>query len=145
MAIKTYDPKANVVTLGGLILGGFAENKFLSVKRVTDTFSDQVGASGEVARSKSNDRRGEIELTTLASSATNDALSALAILDEQTGSGVGAFQLSDANGTTLVHAANAWIARMPDTELAKEVGETNWKIRCDSVDIFRGGLVTGGV
>lgn len=145
MSMRTYDPKANVVTLGNLILQGFAENKFLSAKRVTDTFSDQVGCSGEVARSLSNDRRGEIEFTTVAFSPTNDLLSDLAQLDELTGQGVGAFQLQDFNGTTLLHAPNAWITRYPDTELAKEAGETVWKIRCDSLDVFRGGTIVGGI
>ena len=145
MAIKTYDPKANVITLGPLILQGFAENKFLSAKRVTATFSTQVGASGEVARSKSNDRRGQVTLTTIASSITNDALSALAILDEQTGGGVGAFQVVDLNGTTLLHAQNAWVSKMPDTELGKELGETEWMIECDSLDVFRGGIIPGGI
>ena len=144
MAIKTYDPKANVITLGGLILQGFAENKFLSAKRTSATFTTQIGASGEVARTKSNDRRGEITFTTLASSSTNDALSALALLDEQTGAGVGAFQLQDANGTTLLHAANAWVSKYPDTELGKELGETEWMISCDSLDVFRGGTSTVG-
>ncbi len=145
MAIATYDPKANTITLGNLILGGFAENKFLTIKRKSATFTSQVGASGEVARSKSNDRRGEITFTTIASSPTNDALSALAVLDEQTGGGVGPFQLLDLNGTTLVHAANAWITKYPDKELAKEVGEVEWMIECDSIDIFVGGELPGGI
>jgi hypothetical protein len=145
MAIATYDPKANVATLGNLILGGYAENKFISAKRKTPTFSSQVGADGKVARSKSNDRRGEVTLTLLAASTTNDALSNLAILDEQTGAGVGPFQLQDLNGTTLIHGANAWITKMPDTELAKELGEVEWMIEVDSMDVFRGGLALGGI
>lgn len=143
MAIATYDPKANTITLGTLILSGFAENKFLSAKRKTATFSSQVGCSGEVARTKSNDRRGEITFTTLASSPTNDALSNLLELDENTGGGVGPFQLADLNGTTLLHAFNAWLTKAPDTELAKELGEVEWVIEVDSLDVFRGGNIPG--
>jgi hypothetical protein len=136
---RTYDPKAYVVSIGALILGGFAPDKWLSAKRKTALFTSTAGASGEVARSKMNDARGEIEFTTLASSATNDVLSALVLLDDESGQGVGPFQLADLNGTTLLHAPNAWIVGYPDTELAKEIGEVPWKIECDVLAIFRGG------
>ena len=145
MAVKTYDPKANVISVGNLLISGFAENKFLSAKRMEKTFDSKAGCDGEVARSKMNDRRGEVELTLLASAASNDALSALAQLDEQTGGGVGPFQLSDQNGTTLLHSPNCWIEKYPDTELAKDVGEAMWMITCDSLDVFRGGLDLGGI
>jgi hypothetical protein len=145
MAIATYDPKAHTISLGNLILFGFAENKFLSAKRAADTFDSKAGASGEVARWRINDRRGEVTFTTLASSTVNDQLSNLMILDEQTGQGVGAFQVVDNNGTTKLHAANAWIKRAPDTELAKELGEVEWMVVCDSLDVFRGGEIPGGV
>jgi Protein of unknown function (DUF3277) len=137
--MKTYDPKEHVVTLGGLILQGFAENKFISVKRVSPTFTDQVGASGEVVRSKSNDRRGEVTFTVLASSTVNDALSALITLDEQTGAGVGAFQVVDLNGTSVQHSPNAWISKWPDWERGKESGENEWTFRLDNLTPFVGG------
>lgn len=81
----------------------------------------------------------------MASSTVNDALSNLAILDAQTGGGVGVFQCVDNNGTTRLHAANAWISKMPDTELAKELGEVTWMVECDVLEIFRGGEALGGL
>lgn len=141
---RTYDPKAHTFSLGGLILHGYAENKWLSAKRKSALFVSVAGASGEVVRSKMNDRRGEIEFVALAGSSVNDQLSALITLDDHTGQGVGAFTGVDGNGTTVLHAPNAWVTAYPDVELAKEIGEVIWKIECDAFAIFRGGLSTVG-
>lgn len=137
---KTYDPKAHTVSLGGLILFGFAKSKWLTAKRKGPLFSSTAGASGEVVRSKMADARGEIEFSAIASSQVNDALSALITLDDATGQGVGAFTLVDGNGTTVLHAPNVWIISYPDVDLAEEVGDTVWKLECDKLAIFRGGL-----
>lgn len=141
--MKSYDPKNHTCIFAGKILSGFADGTFIKVKRNVDMFSLKVGVDGSGTRSKSNDKSGQVEISLMASSASNDDLSALALLDEQnlgsTSSGVGALVIKDNQGTSKVAAATAWIKKFPDWERAKEIGVLTWVIESDEIDIFLGG------
>jgi hypothetical protein len=139
VAILTYDPKLVNATLGGIVILGYADGKFIEIERNTDTFELTVGASGETARTQSNNRGAKATFTLLQSSISNDNLSSLAQLDELTAAGVGAFSVGD-SGTTYVHAPNAWIKKFPKIERGKELSTVEWVIECDSLDVFAGGL-----
>ena len=140
MAIRTYDPAAVLPSFLGGILTGFADGTFISVERNEDGFTLVVGASGESARAQSRNKSGVVTFTILATSQTNDYLSAIAEADEALGTGVGEFQMAELNGTTLIHATNAWVKKMPKVERGKEVSTVEWTIECEDLGIFAGGL-----
>lgn len=138
---RTYDPALVIPTFAGNLLTGFGPDTFIKVERNEDGFTLAVGAGGEAARAQSRNRSGTVTFTVLATSQTNDILSAIAAADELSGTGVAEFQLSEVNGTTLCHAANAWVKKLPSVERGKEVGTVEWVLECDSIEVFAGGLL----
>lgn len=141
--MKTFDINNVVATFLGNELSGFADGTAITIDRNEDTFTLVVGADGETARSRSNNRSGTISFTFLASSASNDILSAAAAADEATGQGVGPFFLKELNGGTTVVAPNAWVKKPASLEFAKEIGSREWTLECDYLEVHVGGLTEG--
>lgn len=139
--IHTYDPAAVLPSFAKNVLTGFADGTFIEVERNEDGFTLAVGAGGESARAASRNKSGRITFTILSTSQTNDILSAIAVQDELLGTGVGEFQMVEANGTTVVHATNCWVMKLPKVERGKEVSDTVWVLESDNIDIYAGGLV----
>lgn len=129
--IKVYDPKRITMSLAGLLINkGFAEDAMIKVVRTSVTFESQAGVDGEVTRNKLYDKRGEVTVSLMSSSEANDQLSALHNRDENSpnGAGVGAFQLKDLNGTTLISGTSAWIKGWPEQEFGKKASVRAWII-----------------
>jgi hypothetical protein len=139
MATRTYDPGQHHASFGSIPLQGFADGTYFTVERMSEAFTSVAGAGGEVARVRMRDKRGSIKFSCMASSPTNDLLSAIAALDEANGSGQGVFQIVDAHGTTVVLASNAWIKKLPTTEFSKELPHREWEFECENLELFVGG------
>lgn len=139
MSAKSYDPAQVSVIFAGIIVEGYADGTFVLAARNNPSFSLKVGASGEGARAKSNDRSGTVTITLMQSSASNDLLSAQAALDEASGDGIGSLLIKDLSGTTLVSAETAWIQKPSDMERAKEISDAQWVIETDVLNMFVGG------
>src|SRR6266850_1641762 len=110
-----YDPDQVVILAAGVRIQGFADGEFVTVEQMSDGFSSVVGTDGQVARSKSNDRRAKVTIKLLQTSTSNDVLSAIhrQDLNAVNGAGVFPFQIMDLLGTTIVHAPQAWIVKYP--------------------------------
>lgn len=141
---KNYDPGRHKIYVNGVEITGFADGTFVKVARMTPSFSSKAGAGGEVVRSRSRDKRGNIELTLLPSTASNDYLSGLIATDEQVVGGlgaVGAFMIKDLNGTTLCTAESTWVTQPADFEGATEAPNREWKLECSELKMLVGGLL----
>lgn len=137
--LRTYSPDKVSVVVGDRPITGFAEGDAISAVRDNDTFTDVSGMSGEVARTKSNDKRGTITLTLLQSSPDNEYLSNLAAADEETGTGVFNILIRDQDGTSLHEAETAWINKPADASYGKEQTDREWTIKCASLSTLIGG------
>lgn len=130
--LKVYS--ADEVTLsifGQLIDSGFAEGEFVSVEMQAQDFTSKVGADGQVARSKTNDRRATMKVKLMQTSLGNNILSAQRALDigGTNGAGVGLFEIRDrSSGVLLAHAPKSWIAKAPAVSRGREVGEYEWTL-----------------
>lgn len=136
--VKTYDPKAYSCILGGHIAEGFADGTFIRVERNNDTWQTKVGADGEGARAKSNDKSTRVTLTLMQTSLTNSYLSGLAKADELNNGGVIPFLLKDGNGDTVVEALTIWAVKPATIELGKEITNREWILETNDADIFVG-------
>ena len=105
------------------------------------TWSDQVGADGEMTRVRSRNTSGEVTLTLVAATATNQALALLQLEDEQFGTGVGVLSIRDTNGLDLHKSNQAWITMPPEAEYAKEATNREWTFRCKNLITNSGGSV----
>lgn len=139
--MKTYDPAKNLFSFSGNLITGFAPDTFIKASRNSDGFTLTKGASGEGARSKSNDRSGIVELTLLSSSQSNDILAAIAAADELAGTGTGSLYMKEFNGTARLSGRDAWVKKQPDMERGAAVGNTVWTIEVDDLEMFNGGLL----
>lgn len=137
--VRTYDPKQVMILIGGIPMGGFADGEYVNVERTSDTFTMVSGADGITSRAKTNDRSGSMTLTLAQTSPSNDALSAIALADELTNSGVVPILIKDGSGTTVFVSAFGWIKKPPAASFAKEIGNRAWILDLADLDVFIGG------
>lgn len=139
--LHTYDPLAIIAVFKGVTINGYADGTFVKVERSEDTWSDQIGCDGEHTRIRSRNRSGMITFTLVAGSPVNQLLAAIALADEQFGSGVGPITVKDANGLDLHTGESAWIVKPADAEYKKEAGDREWRIRVKDLQTNSGGSV----
>ena len=136
---KNYDPSRYTVSFGSILIGGFNDGTFIKTSRNEDAYSVKVGGQGDVTRVRSLNKTGQITVTLLAESPTNDLLSAEAINDELTGAAYAPIMVKDLNGTTVMAAENAWIMKMPETEIATDASPREWVLECADLTMLVGG------
>lgn len=76
--IGRYDAREVVVTIGGQIITGFAENTFVSCKKKENNSKTKYSAQGDAAMAVSNNSGGEIEITLMQTSPSVAYLNSLA-------------------------------------------------------------------
>ncbi len=126
MSVKTYDPKAVVVTFNGIPITGFTDGDFVQVAVANDAFAKKVGANGEVGRARSNDDTAEVTITLMQTSPSNKLLSDVHNLDKATGAGKGPLSIKDLNGESVWYFPDAWIKKAPDFTRGKEIADVAW-------------------
>ena len=136
---KNFNPKRVTFIFKGVTIKGYVDGTNITANRSEDAFTKKIGAQGDVVRTQSNDKSGEVSCTLLQTSSSNDVLSAFAITDEFSGLGHGALTIKDLQGSTLIHAANAWIVKMPDWENSNESTDREWTFECAELKMFVGG------
>jgi hypothetical protein len=139
MSVFTYDPKNVSVILGGKTISGFADGTFITAERNAQAFNLKVGASGEGARAKSNDKSGKVTITLLQTSSSNDDITAIAAADELNNQGAVPLLVRDNSGRTLITALTSWVQKYANSEFGKEIANRVWVIETDELDIFVGG------
>lgn len=139
MAVRTYDPKSVIVSIGGIPVSGYADGTFLEITADDQQFSKVVGADGYTTRVKSNNYGGVLTLTLSQSSPSNDILSALLNLDRVSNAGVVPILIKDLSGTSLIFSAAGWIQQFPDLSFGNEINDRAWTFDLSDIDLFVGG------
>lgn len=135
---KTYDPKQYSLIVGGHIVNGFADGTFIRVARNNDSWALAVGADGEGARAKSNNKSGTFVFTLLQTSQSNSVLSGFHNADELNNGGQVPVLVKNNNGDDIHEAATAWVRKPADVELAKEITNREWTVETDNVTMLVG-------
>ena len=138
MSLNTYNPKDIDIIVGGKIISGFADTK-VKVNRDSNAYEDDVGTDGDVVRYGTNDKRGSIEITLQAQSASNLYLSGLAKADELSGAGTIPTIVKDNRGNDLHAAPTSWVQKIPEAAYIKGVASRVWVIRTDNLTSLLGG------
>lgn len=132
----TYDPDQVILLVGVATIDGFADGSMLTLDQDTDDFVDNIGTTGEVVRSKSNDRRATLTIRLQQTSDSNDILSAInnADMAAPNGAGIATFMLRDkTNGRALYSAAECWVAKSPAVNFDRTSQPREWKLRISSL------------
>lgn len=136
MAFATYDPADVSLSFGSvLITGGYMDGTFISVERNEDGSTLTKGAAGDGVRTISNNRSGMVTLTLQAESAFNDLLYAIYLADEsRAADGVFPLSITNANGTIVAFATDAYIKKVPTMEFAQEASGREWVFECNEIN-----------
>lgn len=113
----TWDASQLNVILGVLPVSGLSDGDSVIARRVTpEMYNSRAGMKGAVARARVTDKRGQVELHILQTSAANDAISAMANLDSLTMDGKAVFPITiaDLSGRTVISAGQAWLMSVGD-------------------------------
>jgi len=127
---KFVDADQFLLYFSGVQIQGFADGEYAVIEQMTEAFTEVVGTDGEVARSKTNDRRVKVTLKLLQTSAANAQLSAIhqRDLNSPNGAGVGTFSMVDLFGGSLCEGDQAWIVKYPDSSLDRSAKSRDWEI-----------------
>lgn len=137
---RTFNMAKVAVVVGTVELKNFADGDTVTIERMSDTFTDSVGATGEVERAATNDRRGTITINIQQTALDNQGLSALMLLDEVSLSGVVPITVIDNSGFDVHTAAECWLVKPPSAVYGREAGKARtWVFRAADVDMFFGG------
>lgn len=136
----TYAAEKVCVTVGGVIISGFADGDFITAAYDDDRFVKHVGADGEVSRAKTASKSGTIEIVLSQTSKANDELNAIFGLASMAGIDPAVpVAVADLSGRSLVAASNAWLKTAPEMVFGKEVGERTWILDCADMTFSHGG------
>lgn len=139
--LTLYDPDQVTVAFGPVIVDGYADGEFVSIEPASEIFTRYVGTDGKVTRSKQLRRDATITFTLASSSATNDALTAIAELDRSAPNGAGIYPLfiRDNGGRALYTAAQAWIEALPTVTFDRQATPRAWVLACANLVRVDGG------
>ncbi len=137
--IQTFNPKELFVAVGGILLTGFAP-QMIRVERDTTVAFENRGVEGEIARYLSEDRRGNIVITLLATSPSNLVLSTFINADELLGTNAFPVIIKDGGGQSLdvVVAPICWVLSHAPINYSNGVEVREWTIRSTSIRILEG-------
>lgn len=126
--MRTYDPKDVNVIVNGVALTGFAEGSFVTAERNEDSFTEYVGAQGEVAIAENNDKTGQITVTL---EATSPSAAYLYELANRKGEAaifpISIVDLND-NGRITVSGNEARVRKPANYEAGREITEREFVI-----------------
>jgi hypothetical protein len=143
MSLKIYNADEVTAAFGPVLIeSGLADGEFLRIEQESDDISDVAGTDGEVAASRTNDRRATVTIILMQTSSSNDQLSVLSNLAKTAPGMAGAVHpllIKDRNGRAIYTAQNAWISKAPDVSFDRTATAREWTIRCANLIRVDGG------
>lgn len=133
--VGTYKVKSLICVIGGVIVDGWADNDYITVKYDQPRTQTREGADGGVGIAVTESRLGTIEITLLQTSTVNDALTALF----SDASRRYPFTLSDGSGSSVFTSSDAWIQDTPEANFGTDIKDRRWVLRAANLSAFFGG------
>ena len=135
---RTYAPDSISLSLGGVLITGYAPDSIVKHERNADSFTKRVGADGKVTRTASADRSGRITITLQQASPSNTYLQSLLLADEAGLAGTVPYLMKDNNGLTTHASGYAWVVRQADDDHTNEAGDREWILDCSDLNSVMG-------
>lgn len=143
--LGSYSPESVTVVLSNNkfthTVSGFADGTFINITRTIPHATLYTGADASNVRVVRAVKNCEVTLTLHQSSESNDILSQLLIMDEDTRSGEDIFTMTikDTSGRTVAQSDAVFIGTSPDVGFGVEVGERAWVLQAINMNIYEGG------
>jgi hypothetical protein len=132
----TYDPEKVILSIGGISVSGFIDGDFFKTE----------GIDGETIRAMNLSKSGAIEISVMASSKANDAMTTL-LPASQGGSPLPPVPITikDLSGRSLASCSKAWLKTEPDLVFGMEISDNKWIFDCADLDIYYGGSKSNSI
>ena len=129
--MKTYAPEDGSLIVDGNIGEGW---NTIKVARDEDSFTFEPSTSGGGTRTKNSNTAGKFVITLQQTSAFNGILSDLAKSGD-----IVPVAFRDNSGFDVHESEGGYVVKPADSEYGKEVGETEWTIQCEKLDMDKRG------
>ncbi len=136
--MSQYDPRQVYFTYAGTRIQGYADGDFFSSKFNEDSQSLIIGADGDGCFIANANESGEVTVTLLASSKSNDLLSAL-FETQRVVPVPKPLYGKDGLGTSIISGEQAFIKKLPDITYGKEMSTREWVFIVLKLKAFVGG------
>ncbi len=140
--VKTYDPRAISLSIGGHLVSGYEPGSFITITRAVNNYDFNIGPDGkEGIRTKRNDRSALLTLVLRQTAPSNLVLSNLANRDEgEESDGVVPISVTDTLSPDVNYlSAKGWIEKPADATYAETPQGRSWQLRLAEVPMVHGG------
>lgn len=130
---RVYDPENVNVYVDNVALVNFAEGSFVQAEHLEDTFTEYIGAQGEVSYAENASRAGEITVTLAATSPSIPFLNELA--QRKGENAIVPVSIVDLNeNKTTVSGDRARVRKPATYEASKEISEREFVIFVENME-----------
>lgn len=138
--LATYSPEDVIISVAGFLpIEGYAEGTFVSISKDTPYFDTKESSDGVVSRVARKSGLYTVQLTLMGTSETNNILTRLALLDNNTRIAKFPLIIKDTLGSTLLFSTSSWIETNPVTDFSVAVDSRVWSIKCAKASLNVGG------
>jgi hypothetical protein len=139
---RTYNLANVVITVGGIVIEGFGESDAVSYEPNSPIWETTVGADGEVTRSATNDRSGNLTFTIMSTSGSLKVFSAFMAVSKQVAVGdIFPVFIKDLGSGDQLIAEQCWIEEEASMEFGKAAAEREWTVKAAKVSTMQGGAL----
>lgn len=124
------------------VVGGFADDSFVTIERAKDTYAHYTGVDNVSSRIYSADTSGKVTCALQQTSASNDVLSHIYNYDKQhrgTNKGLFTITVKDGSGRSVLHSQEAYVAVVPNQTFGSGMNSREWVIQYTRGENFIGG------
>jgi len=125
--MKTYSPEEGSMIVDGNIIDAW---NTIKVARDEDGFAFEPSTSGGGTRTKNSNKAGKFTITTQQTSESNAVLSDLAKSGD-----IFSCSFRDNSGNDVHESEAGYVVKPADSEYGKEVGEREWMIQCEVLNM----------
>ena len=128
MAIKTYNSRQVLISLGTHAVTGYADDSFVTIDQKGDGVTSKTGCDGEVARAVDPNEQYTIKISVQQQSPTNKFLQSMYAQDKLNGTGLFSVLIKDLTGNVQFSATSAWVLKQPSRTWGKDTNNREWEI-----------------
>lgn len=139
--LRKYAPDDVAQVIGKSAITGVMSGTFVEVEMSVDQSELSIGSDGEATLVIVPNRSGTIKITLQQSSPLNDIFTSMfiALQQKDTANGVQPYRLKDANGTTVVDAAQTVIQKPAKIVFGDKAEGREWTLLCPYLKLSVGG------
>lgn len=143
MSVKTFDPNQVTVIAGDNIISGFADDVFITIDRVDETYDVSRDVHGkDTLRVKKNNNDATVTLTLSQDSESNDVFSNFYIAGRFGLPDKFTLMITDNKNKTQFKSQEAWVQQVPSTTMANTFQNRAWVIMASNLDYNLAGIIS---